>query len=271
MANPYYTVHQIDAHTWHIEDYFHDYMYVVEGGSQAAVIDTGMGLPGLKAAVQSVTDRPLIVLNTHGHLDHTGANGEFDEVYINLTDEALMHKHSSEAYRKVSIPAFMEETGTKLPADVTDRLIHLPDFPKVHPLTDGQIIDLGGRFLKVIAVPGHTKDSLVFLDEAGGMLFSGDMMCTMGIMLNFEESTDVSTFIASIEKLKQETQDKVENIYPGHHVIPISTEYYDKYIACGHKLLKDSTGSVVEHGTFGDFYRFHDADISLTFVESTRK
>lgn len=42
----FYTVHPIDAHTWHIEDAFHDYMYLVEGEKCAALIDTGMGFPG---------------------------------------------------------------------------------------------------------------------------------------------------------------------------------------------------------------------------------
>lgn len=42
----FYTVHAIDAHTWHIEDFFHDYMYLVEGSARAALIDTGMGFAG---------------------------------------------------------------------------------------------------------------------------------------------------------------------------------------------------------------------------------
>ena len=118
--------------------------------------------------------------------------------------------------------------------------------------------------------------SLIVFDHHPDMqppLFESLLSCGCWVRTVLDTNPHVQKvcIVGATEKLKQETQDKVENIYPGHHVIPISTEYYDKYIACGHKLLKDSTGSVVEHGTFGDFYRFHDADISLTFVESTRK
>lgn len=271
VKNPYYTVHQIDEHTWHIEDYFHDYMYLVQGSQRAAVIDTGMGFKGLRAVAESLTDKPLIVLNTHGHLDHVGANTEFDEVYIHLKDEALMREHGSENYRKKDIPAFIAEVGADLDEKAVGELIHLSaDYP-VKPLADGQLIDLGGRTLKVIEVPGHTKGSVMFLDEASKMLFSGDMMCTMGIMLSFDCSSTVSEFIESIRKLKRETEGKVEAIYPGHHVIPITTEYYDKYIRCAQSLLRDSTGAVTEYGTFGTFYRYLYEDISLTYVDATLK
>lgn len=111
----FYTVHPIDAHTWHIEDAFHDYMYLVEGEKCAALIDTGMGFRGLDETVRGLTDKPVIVLNTHGHLDHVGANGQFDKVYIMSEDEALMHEHMSEGYRAVDIPAFIQEIGAQLP------------------------------------------------------------------------------------------------------------------------------------------------------------
>lgn len=110
----FYTVHAIDAHTWHIEDFFHDYMYLVEGSARAALIDTGMGFAGLFETVRALTDKPVIVLNTHGHLDHTGANGQFDTAYIMRGDEALMCEHMSEDYRAVSIPSFIAETGAAI-------------------------------------------------------------------------------------------------------------------------------------------------------------
>lgn len=270
IGMPFYTIRAIDAHTWHIEDIFHDYMYLVEGSEQAALIDTGMGFRGLDEAVRSLTDKPVIVLNTHGHLDHTGANGQFDTVHIMRADEALMYEHMSENYRGVSIPAFIAETGAVVDEKTTDELIRLPKDFNVSYIEDGQVIDLGGRALKVIAVPGHTQGSAVFMDEKNGQLFSGDMLCTMGIMLNFDCSTDIGTFVASMMKLKKNA-DGVTAVYGGHHVWPIQLDYCDKYIECAGCLLKDNSGSVTEHGTFGEFYRYHFEDISLTYVERTLK
>lgn len=267
----FYTVHQIDEDTWHIEDAFGDYMYLVGGSARAALIDTGMGFPGLDAVVRKLTDKPVIVLNTHGHLDHVGANGQFDKVFIMSDDEALMREHMSECYRSERIPAFIHEIGAAVDEETTEALIGLREDFSVSYLEDGQCIDLGGRKLRTVSAAGHTRGSAVFIDEVRGQLFSGDMLCTMGIMLNFDCSTTVSTFISSMEKLKAAASGCVTAVYGGHHVWPITTAYCDKYIACGKQLLEDARGSVAEQGTFGRFYRYHYEDISLTYVEKTLK
>ena len=59
-----------------------EFFYLVIGKRKAALIDTGFGLGDLKAFVRTFTDLPIIVLCTHGHLDHIGGNSQFDEVYI---------------------------------------------------------------------------------------------------------------------------------------------------------------------------------------------
>ena len=45
-------------------------MYLVEGDEKAVLIDTGSGFGSLKAKVDSLTDKPLIVLLPHGQTDH---------------------------------------------------------------------------------------------------------------------------------------------------------------------------------------------------------
>lgn len=269
MENIFYTVHPIDGHTWRIADIFGDYMYLVEGGDRAALIDSGMGFSGLSQVVGSLTQKPVIVLCTHGHLDHVGANGQFERVYIHPADESLLREHGSQAYRQDRIPAFMTEIGSDAGAQVTHDLIHVRQPETLNYLMDGQTIDLGGRSLEVIAVPGHTRGSVCFLDAAGRLLFSGDMLCTMGIMLSFECSTTVSEFLETMAKMKARTADQVDFVYGGHHVAPIGPEYMDKYMDCGQKLLECSDGSVTENGTFGTFFRFNYEDIGLTYTAET--
>lgn len=271
MESMFYKTYPIDANTWRIEDIFGDYMYLIKGQSQAALIDTGMGFRGLDDVVRSLTDKPVIVLNTHGHVDHVGANGAFENVYIHPADEALLRQHGGSAYRQECLPEFMEEIGARIPASVIEDLIHVSQPETLSYLSDGQIIDLGGRCLEVISVPGHTRGSVCFLDAANRMLFSGDMLCTMGIMLNFDCSTTVSAFLDSMEKLKARVSGCVDAVYGGHHVAPITIHYIDKYMECGHRLLKSSVGAVAEQGVFGQFWRYFYADISLTYTEATLK
>ena len=44
--------------------------YLVEGSEKAALLDTGSGLGHMKPLIESLTDKPLLVLLTHGHVDH---------------------------------------------------------------------------------------------------------------------------------------------------------------------------------------------------------
>lgn len=43
-------------------------------------------------------------------------------------------------------------------------------------LTDGDRIDLGGRTLTVLHLPGHTPGCLALLEERTGTLYSGDIV-----------------------------------------------------------------------------------------------
>lgn len=51
--------------------------YLVEGEKKALLIDALTGVGSLKAFVRELTDLPVEVVNTHGHLDHCGADFEF--------------------------------------------------------------------------------------------------------------------------------------------------------------------------------------------------
>ena len=53
-----YKIIPIDGQTWQIEDCFHDLMYLLEGEESAILIDAGIGIPGLKEVVQTLTHKP---------------------------------------------------------------------------------------------------------------------------------------------------------------------------------------------------------------------
>lgn len=70
-----YRIRKIDAHTWQLEDPFRTYLYLIEGTERAVLIDAGNGFSGLKEVIASLTDKPVSVVLTHGHFDHTGCAG----------------------------------------------------------------------------------------------------------------------------------------------------------------------------------------------------
>ncbi|MBO4899983.1 MAG: MBL fold metallo-hydrolase [Lachnospiraceae bacterium] len=130
--------------------------YLVVGETSALLIDTMCGLTDLGQAVRNLTDKPVKVINTHGHPDHIYGNIYFDEAYINPADLELAHMFMKE-------PLFVqmcEQFGAKM-----------PPFRDILP---GEVIDLGGRTLTLYGLPGHTPGGLLLLLKEDRILFTGD-------------------------------------------------------------------------------------------------
>jgi len=68
-------------------------MFLIIGTKKAALIDTGYGVGDLKGYIRSITKLPLIVLCTHGHVDHASGTDQFERVYLNHNDWQLERKH----------------------------------------------------------------------------------------------------------------------------------------------------------------------------------
>ena len=123
MENLFYKWKQLGAGVFHIQDLFSDYMYLVAGEEKAALIDTGMGFPGLRQLVERLTDKPVIVLNTHGHLNHIGGNDEFDCIYLHPDDLAVYVEHGMESYRSGVIRDMARELGVELSEEIMQALV----------------------------------------------------------------------------------------------------------------------------------------------------
>jgi hydroxyacylglutathione hydrolase len=179
--------HQIDEHTWvgSGHEMWHESLYLIEGSSKSILIDAGTNIRDLDKNVSSITDKPLILVATHVHPDHTGSSINcFPEIYINPGDTAL-------------VPVFMSEYQGV-----------------VKYLKDKEVIDLGNRQIEVVYTPGHTKGSATFIDYKAGYGFSGDSFGTGLLLL----TTDFSTFIASCQRICSIMEgNKIKYLYPGHY------------------------------------------------------
>ncbi len=178
---------QIDEHTWvgTGNEMWNESLYLVEGSERSILIDAGTSIKDLDKIVASITDKPVTLVATHVHPDHTGSSiKSFHEIYVNPGDTDL-------------IPVFM------------------PDYEgNVKYLKDGETISLGNRQLEVVFTPGHTKGSTTFLDKTAGYGFSGDSFGTGLLLL----STDFSTFITSCKRISSLMEEKnIRYLYTGHH------------------------------------------------------
>ncbi len=72
-------------------------MHLLVGKDSALVIDTGFGLVNLKEAVNRLTDKPVKVINTHGHFDHTHGNWQFGGAMVSYKDLETISRHDDAA------------------------------------------------------------------------------------------------------------------------------------------------------------------------------
>lgn len=154
-----------------------DSFYLVEGGCCAAVIDTGVS-PGEQVTpfLRKLTQKPLILLLTHAHIDHIHHMDEFETVYM-CHDEMEMN---SDFLWQMMGGKKLNLAGTK-------------------HISTGDVIDLGGRTLEVCQVQGHTPGSIVFYDDKEELLFSGDAFGSgCGVWMQLGCSLDLATYRKSL-------------------------------------------------------------------------
>lgn len=213
---------QINENTWNISDYYLDNYYVAVGDDYAALIDTGAGIGNIIDDVRKITDKPIKVLLTHGHLDHLGGMYAFDTAYMHPKDEALYREH----YPSIEMRKWYIETRVpvRFPGEghVEALLELLPEekdlklFPYIE-LKEGDKIDLGNRVLEVYETPGHSPGHVAFLDRDNRILFSGDTINDSIIIFNKEGGNleEQQTYNTSIKKLWS-LRDSFDSLLVGH-------------------------------------------------------
>jgi glyoxylase-like metal-dependent hydrolase (beta-lactamase superfamily II) len=147
---------------------------LIVGKEKALLVDTSLPKEGFSDYVRSVTDLPLIVVNSHGHFDHIGNDNQFDEISVHPADEGLLR----ESFRRFGDINF-----------------------KIKYINDGDIIDLGHRRVKVFIVSGHTKGSIVFLDKKTNTLITGDAIARRLFYSPSGGWTDMSDYFHALERI----------------------------------------------------------------------
>ncbi len=186
--------------------------YLVEGSEKALLIDGLAGVGSLKAFVRELTDLPVTLVNTHGHVDHIGADFEYGEVYIDPADILLLYEHSDREMRL----GFAKNGAMFAPLPTEPRLddVTVPGPIKTLPLKDGGMFDLGGVQIETISVPGHTRGTVVFLDRGRGVVYSGDA-CNRNTLLFTKFSTSIERYKESLLHF-QSFQNHFELLWGGH-------------------------------------------------------
>lgn len=188
-----YKSEKIFPDTWRIIDEFDEALYLIEKQNHAFLIDTGMDNDSLSNYVKTVTDKPVIVLLTHGHIDHIGRCGEFETVLMNPKDNDIYLKHKAMAEG----PQFV--IGENLPS----------------PLTE----DMEG--IISVELAGHTPGSTIFVDKDNHAVYTGDALGSgCGVWMQIEGALTIEEYRNGIRHaLKELTSlgcDDTWHFYGGH-------------------------------------------------------
>lgn len=192
-------------------------MYLLEGTARALLIDTGWGAGNLRAHVEKLTKKPVVVFNSHGHLDHSGGNGEWESVSMLPGGEGDIF------------------TCHRLPFDASK--LPYPNYKRCL-VKDGDTIDLGSRVIELIDISAHSNGSLAFLDHKNGYLFVGDELESAQVLMYETEAIPGYEFVLD-KKLRahhtnmvrlRERKSQWNTLLPAHNGAPIAHSYLDDYI-----------------------------------------
>jgi glyoxylase-like metal-dependent hydrolase (beta-lactamase superfamily II) len=201
--------------------------YLIRGDYKNVLIDSGLdkNFFRLQRSLLEVGFKVRdidIVINTHEHFDHIGANRYFQ-------DHSLIAAHRFAA-TKITVEdryVTMYKSG-----DLNEPSL------KVHLWLENKFrFDLGNYLLEVVHTPGHTSGSICIYEFTRKILFTGDTLFAGGTLSYIGESGSVGDYINSINVL--ETR-KISELYPGHgNMSKTPEEDMQKAIMNAKALLND--------------------------------
>lgn len=213
---------------------------LVIGERKAALIDSGTGIGNLAAFISQFTALPIVVLNTHTHLDHIGADSLFEKIFFSEKDVGLLPLCTKES-RLGFLKTVLEGSPDKI--KYAEKHI-IGDAPFEYGfIEDGDCFDLGGIQLEAIAFPGHTKGSLAFLDRRDGVVFTGDSIL-FRVLLNLEESTPVPDYIKSMDRFLEKIKG-IDVLIPGHQWEPFHKSDALELRECAAEIVNGVPGSPI--------------------------
>ncbi len=196
--------------------------FLLCGDEKALLLDSGMETKNAKELAESLTDLPLELMNTHADRDHIASNDEFPWFYMNPAEASNLY-HS--------------QNGGGV----------------ICPVEQGDVIDLGGRELFIISLPGHTPGSIAVLDRKYRALYSGDPIQD-GRIFMFGIQRELHAYRLSLRKLDA-YRNEFDAVYPSHGTCPVKPELIDELYEVSGKILEGADLPYTEHELFGSKVR----------------
>jgi hydroxyacylglutathione hydrolase len=210
MEIPEWQVHEYNSNLYILRqspctDFEKPFIFLFFGKDKALLMDTGSRngnlAPALRRTVKNWLTRngrpsiPLIVVHSHPHDDHTAGDAEVQ----------AMHE-----------PAMPVEF-VSADLEPTKHFWGIEHWP-----TDIGHVDLGGRVIDLVPIPGHSDVSVALYDRNTAILLAGDSLYPGRLYVR-----DFAAFQASTERLVRFTEGKPVAHILGNHIEQTSTPFLD--------------------------------------------
>lgn len=190
-------------------------MGLVIGDKIAAIIDTGFGITGsLRKHIETITDKPVICLITHGDPDHVGAAALFDTIYMSNLDDELQ-KEALKVERRISDVTIASGHNEKLIEYMKAHIVPNESIQYIN-INEGDVFDLGGIKLEAVPLPGHSKGSFCFLNREEGYAITGDSVAAVSYSTIFApRCTSLAIYAKALHHFYDVSGDEMV-LYSGH-------------------------------------------------------
>ena len=218
--NDWFTINRIDTDTYIISEYRHweeTHCYLLNGKKRSLLIDTGLGICDISEEVKKLTDNKVTAVATHIHWDHIGGHKYYPDFYAH---KAELNWLSGQFPLSIDTIRKMVADRCDLPNGYDVNSYELFQGTPARVLSDGDVIDLGGRIIEVLHTPGHSPGHMCFLEKKRGYLFTGDLVYKDKLFAYYP-STDPEAYLNSLEKIAVLD---IEKVFPGHHSLDIKPE-----------------------------------------------
>lgn len=254
----WFITEKIDERTYAISEYNHwekVHSYLLLGDETAVLIDTGLGIGDIKKEVSQITNLPVKVLTTHVHWDHIGGHAAFDKVYVHRGDLKWFQEGLPIPIANVRDNVMYGVDKKMLPKEFNIDEYKIFRGEPTGILEDNDIIDLGGRKVRIIHAPGHSPGHICVWEEEKGYLFSGDLIYK-GTLFAFYPSTNPKLFMESIDKVRR--IEGIQKVFPSHNEIDITNDIIER-IHIAFKEIEEKNR--LHHG--GGFFEYKDFNIKI--------
>jgi len=209
MEMPAWQVHEYNPNFFILREsgcihYEKPFLYLIFGRDKALLEDTGAGQVDSASVVKDLIAQwakrnnksapvPLIVVHSHSHGDHTAGDSGFK----NLPNLQLVTANVAELQKAFAIKTW--------PTDIVP-------------------IDLGGRIVDLIPIPGHDVAGIALYDRQTAILLTGDSFYPGRL---YVDEAEFATFVASHRRLVEFAEDRPVAHILGTHIEQTNTPFVD--------------------------------------------